>query len=115
MLGTDLLAADWAAVRQVREAVTEAIEPHRRAKAIRSSLEAEVDLHLAPEIAVKVQPVDMQEICITSTVRYAEPLPDTLATVVPTSNHKCGRCWRHLVEVAVDGALCDRCAEVLAE
>jgi isoleucyl-tRNA synthetase len=27
---------------------------------------------------------------------------------------KCGRCWRHLPEVADDGALCDRCAQVLA-
>jgi isoleucyl-tRNA synthetase len=112
-LGTDMLAADWASVRQLRVAVTEAIEPHRREKAIRSSLEAEVTLHLASEQAVKVQPVDMQEVCITSTMHYAGA-GEPLVTVVPTENHKCGRCWRHLPEVADDGALCDRCAEVIA-
>ncbi|MCW3835200.1 isoleucine--tRNA ligase [Sphingomonas canadensis] len=113
-LATDLLAAEWETVRRVREAVTEAIEPHRRAKAIRSSLEAEVTLHLEPEIAVRVQPLDMQEICITSTVHYGDPANgEGLATVRPTGNHKCGRCWRHLPEVAEDGALCDRCAGVV--
>jgi len=27
--------------------------------------------------------------------------------------HKCGRCWRHLPEVSDDGALCDRCEDVV--
>jgi isoleucyl-tRNA synthetase len=31
-----------------------------------------------------------------------------------TDYHKCGRCWRLLPEVAEDGALCHRCAEVVA-
>ena len=30
-----------------------------------------------------------------------------------TENEKCGRCWRHLPEVAEDGALCARCGEVV--
>ncbi|WP_420894052.1 zinc finger domain-containing protein, partial [Sphingopyxis granuli] len=30
-----------------------------------------------------------------------------------TENHKCGRCWRHLPEVAQDGGLCNRCETVL--
>jgi isoleucyl-tRNA synthetase len=33
--------------------------------------------------------------------------------VVPTDNHKCGRCWRLLPEVNNDGDLCDRCGEVV--
>ena len=33
--------------------------------------------------------------------------------VTKTTNHKCGRCWRHLPEVVDDGALCDRCADVV--
>ncbi|WP_443030774.1 zinc finger domain-containing protein, partial [Sphingorhabdus sp.] len=32
---------------------------------------------------------------------------------VKTTNHKCGRCWRHLPEVVDDGALCDRCDTVV--
>jgi isoleucyl-tRNA synthetase len=39
--------------------------------------------------------------------------PGAMVTVTPTDRHKCGRCWRHLREVAEDGALCDRCAEVV--
>jgi isoleucyl-tRNA synthetase len=30
-------------------------------------------------------------------------------TVTRTDYNKCGRCWRHLPEVAVDGDLCARC------
>jgi isoleucyl-tRNA synthetase len=33
--------------------------------------------------------------------------------VTKTTNHKCGRCWRHLPEVTEDGALCGRCADVV--
>ena len=35
--------------------------------------------------------------------------------VTPTEHHKCGRCWRHLLDVAADGALCGRCADVLGD
>lgn len=30
-----------------------------------------------------------------------------------TDLHKCGRCWRHLPEVASDGDLCNRCEDVV--
>ncbi len=33
--------------------------------------------------------------------------------VTKTTNHKCGRCWRHLPEVSEDGELCDRCEGVV--
>jgi len=35
--------------------------------------------------------------------------------VVKTSNHKCGRCWRHLPDVSEEGALCGRCEDVLSK
>src|SRR3546814_17344986 len=40
----DTLDAKWSAIRAAREEVTEAIEPLRREKTIRSSLEAEVSI-----------------------------------------------------------------------
>ena len=51
-----------------------------------------------------------------------QPLPgmdmDSLlgasAFAVKTTHHKCGRCWRHLPDVAEDGALCSRCDQVVA-
>ncbi|WP_033074525.1 isoleucine--tRNA ligase [Sphingopyxis sp. MWB1] len=97
------LAARWNAVREQREAVTEAIEPYRREKTIRSSLEAEVTI-ADPALGTAA----LEEIFIVSAVRAGESL-----AVIRTDNHKCGRCWRHLPEVSEDGALCNRCTHVL--
>jgi isoleucyl-tRNA synthetase len=105
-LGEDTLSGNWAEVRLLRERVTEAIEPYRREKTIRSSLEAEVsvpDLPLSPE--------SLAELFIVSSVEKGEDG----VMVRPTHRLKCGRCWRHLPEVAQDGALCDRCAGVVKQ
>jgi isoleucyl-tRNA synthetase len=96
-----VLAEKWAGIRALRSAVTERIEPLRREKTVRSSLEAEVWL---PEAAGDV---DYEEIFITATVHQGE------WDVKRTDHHKCGRCWRHLPEVAEDGGLCNRCDTVL--
>jgi isoleucyl-tRNA synthetase len=105
-LAGDTLAADWSAVRAMREKVTEAIEPYRREKTIRSSLEAEVTVPTLPMSAA-----DLTELFIVSQVTQGSDV----VTVMPTERLKCGRCWRHLPEVAQDGTLCDRCAGVVAE
>ncbi|MBN8810438.1 MULTISPECIES: isoleucine--tRNA ligase [unclassified Sphingomonas] len=95
--------SDWNAIRALRQQVTEAIEPYRREKQVRSSLEAEVTV---PDLPASAE--DLAELFIVSAVTQGETV-----TVVPTQRHKCGRCWRHLPEVAQDGALCDRCAGVV--
>ena len=95
----------WKALRELRERVTEAIEPLRREKTVRSSLQAEVTIpDNAPE-------ADLAELFITATVTRAK---GDGVSVAPTSQHKCGRCWRHLPEVAEDGALCGRCDTVVS-
>ncbi|PZT94344.1 MULTISPECIES: isoleucine--tRNA ligase [Sphingomonas] len=99
------LGTAWAEVRVLRQQVTEAIEPLRRAKTVRSSLEAEVTVPSLP------LPADeLAELFIVAKVRQA----DGPITVARTEEAKCGRCWRHLPDVAVDGDLCGRCAEVVA-
>jgi isoleucyl-tRNA synthetase len=98
------LGTRWQGVRALRETVTEAIEPLRRAKTIRSSLEAEVTVPSAP-----LPEAELAELFIVADVRVGEDV-----AVARTERHKCGRCWRHLPEVTVDGALCDRCAGVVA-
>jgi isoleucyl-tRNA synthetase len=91
----------WAQLRELRSTVTEAIEPLRRDKVIGSSLEAEVTL---PELPA---PADvLAELFISSAVHRGDTLK-----ISKTHNHKCGRCWRHLPEVAENGTLCDRCQE----
>ncbi|HEU5482127.1 MAG TPA: class I tRNA ligase family protein, partial [Sphingomicrobium sp.] len=93
--------AAWARLRELRAAVTEAIEPLRRDKAIGSSLEAEVTL---PDLPA---PADfLAELFIVSAVHKGDSLG-----IAKTQNNKCGRCWRYLPEVAEDGALCGRCEE----
>jgi isoleucyl-tRNA synthetase len=94
--------AAWAELRALRQQVTEAIEPLRRDKVIGSSLEAEVTVPSNADAAF------LAELFISSTVRHGDTI-----SVAKTQNHKCGRCWRHLPEVENDGALCDRCAEVV--
>ena len=103
--GAEDLSQRWLAVRRLRERVTEAIEPLRREKTVRSSLEAEVtvpDLPL-PEPA-------LAEAFIVARVAQAGEV-----SVARTDYHKCGRCWRHLPEVTEDGELCARCDGVVGE
>jgi isoleucyl-tRNA synthetase len=98
------LAARFGALRELREQVTEAIEPLRRDKAIGSSLAATVTVPAdAPE-------ADLAELFITAAVTRR----DGEVSAAPTGDAKCGRCWRHLPDVAEDGALCGRCEDVVA-
>jgi isoleucyl-tRNA synthetase len=101
--------AKWEALRALRDQVNEAIEPLRRDKTIRSSLEAEV---VVPATAVPDGITDEQlaELFITATVTRGQ---GEAVIVTKTSHHKCGRCWRHLPDVAVEGSLCTRCDAVV--
>ncbi|MFM8543009.1 MAG: isoleucine--tRNA ligase [Chakrabartia sp.] len=98
------LIARWGDLRALRTHVTEAIEPLRRDKVIGSSLAAQVVVPAsAPE-------ADLAELFITGTVTRGQ---GDGVQITPTTDHKCGRCWRHLPEVAEDGALCGRCEDVV--
>ncbi|MEG3181115.1 isoleucine--tRNA ligase [Sphingomonas sp. LT1P40] len=101
--GDDAISTEWEDIRRLRVAVTEAIEPLRREKTVRSSLEAEVTV---PEM---LRPAaELAEVFIVADVKLAEGG----VTVARTDKHKCGRCWRLLPEVDADGALCHRCTTV---
>ncbi|MCB2013611.1 MAG: isoleucine--tRNA ligase [Sphingobium sp.] len=99
------LGQKWTALRSARDQVNEAIEPLRREKIVRSSLQAEVVMPVLAE----AEGVDMAELCIVAEITEGDAI-----AVKPTSHHKCGRCWRHLPDVSEDGALCDRCEDILA-
>ena len=103
----------WFRLRELRRQVTEAIEPLRREKIVGSSLEAEVQVPNL-EAVLRDHQVDdsfLAELCITSSTKTVAGVTEPVVT--KTSNHKCGRCWRHLPEVADDGALCGRCEDVV--
>ncbi|MBB4614332.1 isoleucine--tRNA ligase [Novosphingobium taihuense] len=97
--------ARWTELRALRQTVNEAIEPLRREKVLGSGLEAVVTV---PESAPEA---DLAELFITATVMRGQ---GSDVTVTRSTDHKCGRCWRLLPEVTEDGALCDRCDEVVA-
>jgi isoleucyl-tRNA synthetase len=100
----DDLLGRWASLRELRSQVLEAIEPLRREKVLGSGLEAEVTVPAdAPE-------ANLAELFITATVRRGQ---GGVVSVSRTDQHKCGRCWRHLPEVAGDGELCARCEDTV--
>jgi isoleucyl-tRNA synthetase len=104
--GDDLVTTEWEDIRRQREAVTEAIEPLRREKVIRSSLEAEVTV---PNL---LRPAaELAEVFIVADVHHGE---GEGVAVKRTEHKKCGRCWRLLPEVEADGMLCHRCDSVVS-
>ncbi len=61
----DNLAAKWDRVKEVRSAVTGALEVERANKKIGSSLEAAPDVYVTdPDLMVGLEGVDMAEVCI---------------------------------------------------
>jgi isoleucyl-tRNA synthetase len=96
------LAVKWRSIRASRMLANEVIEPMRRNKEIGSSLEVEYSYNGDPG------ETDLAEIFIVAAVHHGRE-----TGAVKTTNHKCGRCWRHLPEVVDDGALCGRCADVV--
>ncbi|MEL6737376.1 MAG: isoleucine--tRNA ligase [Pseudomonadota bacterium] len=103
--------AKWTQLRELRERVTEAIEPLRREKTIRSSNEAFVTVP-ASAVPAGVSDEQLAELFITGTVTRHEK---DEVIVTKSTDHKCGRCWRLLPDVAEDGALCTRCTDVVRE
>ncbi|MEM6584653.1 MAG: isoleucine--tRNA ligase [Pseudomonadota bacterium] len=103
--------AKWDKLRALRERVTEAIEPLRREKTIRSSTEAFVTVP-ASAVPEGVSDDQLAELFITGTVTRGD---GDEVIVTKSTDHKCGRCWRLLPDVAEDGALCGRCDAVVRE
>jgi isoleucyl-tRNA synthetase len=135
------LAARWEFVRALRGTVLHRLEQLRRDRTIGSSLEAEIVVEVAIDHEVSnYLDLDFSEICIVSKCEMIFVGVTVSGTISPlkkitpnftleggmidektfnkidafrTTNHKCGRCWRHLPEVTEDGALCKRCDTVL--
>jgi len=120
----DDLRMRWELLRQLRIRLTGQIEPLRREKIIGSSLEVNVTALAYDETqAETLRKADFAEIAIVARVDVCAGDPalgadvavaDRVAfEVAKTEYEKCGRCWRHLPEVKEDGALCDRCEDVV--
>ena len=112
----------WKRLRELRRAITGALEIKREAKEIGSSLEASIVLQLDdPNDLNLFDTVDLAEIAITSLARI-ETLPTDPAgapgylavEVRKADGEKCARCWRVLAEVATHADhICDRCTSAV--
>ncbi|EGY01261.1 isoleucyl-tRNA synthetase [Nitrospirillum viridazoti Y2] len=124
----DALAARWTVVRDVRRAVTGALELKRADKTIGSSLQAHPTVYVQEAHRAALAGLDLAEISITSGITVTVGvIPEgafTLADVAgvgvvfgPAEGEKCERCWRILPEVpaAAEGVeqLCHRCADAI--
>ena len=102
----------------MRAAIQQQVETARKEKLIGSNLAASVQLTVAegsptPEELLGDNDSVLEFFLVSELT--ANIGSEMVATVSPTTNCKCGRCWRQLPSVSVDGALCERCANVVEE
>nr|MCE2748228.1 isoleucine--tRNA ligase [Rhodobacter sp.] len=121
------LAAKWVQLRQVRRAVTAALEVQRTAKVIGASLEAAPVVHVEDAGALTaLRSVDFADLCITSALTLtADPAPAEAFRLpeVPgvgvvfelAEGQKCQRCWKILPDVGSHKHphTCARCNDAL--
>ncbi len=118
-------AADMQRLLQIREAVTEVLEPMRAGGTIGASLQANVDVFVddADIQRFATSAEELRFFFITSTLRFA-PLSEKTSSAVEnklakvfvqasaSTDNKCVRCWHYLPSVGQDAKhpeLCARC------
>jgi isoleucyl-tRNA synthetase len=117
-LADPALEAHFATLLELRGVIAQAIEPARKQKLIGNALEAAVTLQIAdPALLERLQGqlAEIEEFFILSKLTLLGGA-ETKASLTPTEDKKCARCWRHKPTVGADPAhpeLCDRCAEVV--
>ena len=112
----DDLAAKWAKIRELRRAVTGALEVERVEKRIGSSLEAHPIVYAETGNRDLFEGLDAAELFITSGATFSvEAAPED---AFRAEGEKCRRCWKVLPEVGQDPDYpdtCGRCADVVRQ
>ncbi|WCM94546.1 isoleucine--tRNA ligase [Acidovorax sp. NCPPB 2350] len=111
------LAAKWARIRELRDAVNKEIETLRTAGQVGASLQAVVTLTVPPEDHALLASLgdDLKFVFITSAIELVAGNAMDIATR-PSSDPKCERCWHYRADVGHDAAhptLCGRCTSNL--
>jgi isoleucyl-tRNA synthetase len=116
----DELAQKWTVIKNVRRAVTGALELERAQKRIGSSLEAAPTIYVQMDdaaIAV-LRETDLAEICITSGATLEvgagpegafrlDDLKNVGVVSNPATGKKCARSWRYTHDIGADGDYSD--------
>ena len=109
----DELAYQWYRIKQVREAVTAALEPRRADKTIGSSLEAAPIIRANDDYKKALENKDLADIVIVSAVKV-EKGEKLEVDFEKADGEKCVRCWKVLPEVADHpDHICNRCDHVV--
>jgi isoleucyl-tRNA synthetase len=114
-LGTpnEALLAKWTRIREIRDQVNKDIEILRADGKVGASLQASVNLQVAPEDHALLASLgnDLKFVFITSHI-ILEAGSEMLAKVSVSQDTKCERCWHYAPDVGVNSAhptLCGRC------
>ena len=117
------LVAGWADIRNVRNVVNKKIEDERAKGAVGSSLQAEIDLHVAGPVCEMMERLgdDLRFVFITSRATLHKRVDagddlDPVTAVSPSTHAKCERCWHYRADVGHDPQhpeLCGRCTSNL--
>ncbi|MFN0160356.1 MAG: isoleucine--tRNA ligase [Burkholderiales bacterium] len=115
----DALVAKWRQLRAIRAEVQKVLEEARTAKAIGSSLQAEVEIAAAGERHALLASLgdELRFVLITSRVSLVEVDASAEAMRVVASAHaKCERCWHYREDTGADPhhpGICKRCVSNL--
>ncbi|CAM5215446.1 isoleucine--tRNA ligase [Alishewanella longhuensis] len=116
--------AYWQQLLQVRDEVNKVLESARREEKLGASLQAEVTLYAAPELAEALGRLgdELRFVLITSTAKVstesaaaaavATEIKGLSVLVEASTAAKCERCWHHRHDVGADSAnpgICLRC------
>jgi len=115
----------WDQILAVRVTVSKHLEEARKAGAIGSSLDAELDLYCSPDLTATLAKLEdeLRFVLITSYARIHPladrpadacdtDLPGLAVKVTPSDHAKCMRCWHHREDVGANSEhpkLCGRC------
>jgi isoleucyl-tRNA synthetase len=106
----EALEKKWLEINKIRDVALGALEKARNAKEVRSSLEADLEFHITPQLKELLGGEDLAEICIVSQYSVGvDGVPDDAFTlsnvegvgviVRQAAGQKCQRCWKVLPEV----------------
>ena len=120
----------WNEMIAVRSAVSKHLEDARKAGAIGSALNAEVDLYCGEKLHQQLAKLEdeLHFVFITSYARLhtvadrperavATDVPSLSLIITPSDDEKCTRCWHHQADVgshADHPEICSRCVENVA-
>ncbi len=124
----DGLAQKWTKVRELRRAITGALELERAAKKIGASLQAHPKVWAPSELLEVAKDLPMDDICITSAITlqsgaapggaHSSPeVPGVGVVVDLAEGEKCQRCWKVLPDVGKHKhiGVCERCDAAVDE